>query len=217
MGVEVAGRVVDDPLGAITRHVEEHERTIRNYDLHEQQDPNRITARDVLATQFTKLRVDGMQLQHFVDRGRNAPWSDVPVGARLADADPVEEGGLYDRAEGFYQHFFKGRRQGLSAGKIHRVLHLKRPALFPLLDGRLLELFKDRASEASRTLRDRGRRGKRGRLYWVAIRDDVVAAGSLWEELRTELAGMPQPAALAAQLSDVRLHDLLCWELVRRR
>ncbi|MDP9021593.1 MAG: DUF6308 family protein [Actinomycetota bacterium] len=216
MAVDIADVRVDDPHGAVVRWLTEHDKTVRGYDQHTSQHPDRITARDVLATQYTKLRVDGMELQFFLDRGRSAPWHLVPADATLAAADPEEEGGLYDAAEELYGHFYRGRLRGLAIGKIHRVLHLKRRHLFPLLDGRLLELYKDAATEASRRFRDHGRRGRRGRLYWVAIRDDILAAGDLWDDLRANLATSDGPAALGAELSDVRLHDILCWEAVRR-
>ncbi len=216
MKVEIAGSVLHDPVEAIASWIGDNEKVVRNYDLVEQDDPNVITAREILATQYTKLRVDSMELQYFVDQGAKAPWELLPVGTRLQEADPAEEGDLYDDAETFYNHFYTGRRHNLTFGKIHRVLHLKRPHFFPLLDGRVHAIYKDKAKEVSLKHRD-VRRGRRGRLFWAAIREDLINAGDAWEEIRLALADRDEPESLGAQLSDVRLHDILCWELAPDR
>ncbi len=214
MKVEIAGNVIEDPVEAVARYVTENERMIRDYDLGDHGDPNEITARDVLSTRYTRTRIEGYGLQYFVDESRKAPWDLVPPGARLHDADPREEGGLYDDAEELYRSFYSGRRQGITTAKIHIVLHYKRQELFPLLDGRLEELFKVPAKEISKDIRPI-RRGRRGRLYWAAIRADLLDDLDALDEVRDVLSGRDEPASLAAQLTDVRIHDILCWELVR--
>lgn len=214
MKVEIAGRVIEDALEAVERYVTENERMVRDYDLGDHGDPNEISARDVLSTRYTRTRIEGYGLQYFVDESRKAPWELVPPDARLHDADPREEGGLYDDAEEFYKSFFSGRRQGITPAKIHIVLHYKRQELYPLLDGRLEDLFMDAAKEISKDIRP-VRRGRRGRLYWAAIRADMLANLDAIHEIRNVLADRDEPASLAGELTDVRIHDILCWELVR--
>jgi hypothetical protein len=209
--VVIAGNEIERPLEYVRTYLRKKEKTVRNYDLYEQEDANTLTSRDILATQYIESRIDGMQLQSLLDLGRTAPWRDVRADATLAEADPEVEGGLYDDAEELYRHFYTGRRRGTSVGKLHKVVHLKRPALYPLFGGRLKAIYTDMAKEMSR--RSEARRGRRGRLYWAAIREDLLSAGDAWDELRTRLADLPEPESLGARLTDVRLHDILCWQL----
>lgn len=216
MQAEIGGRAVPDPVGVVARFIEKHEDAIRHYDLFDQEDPNRISPRDVLATKHIDARIDGSQLQFFMDRGRKAPWVNVPVGLTLAEADPGEEGGVYDDALEFYRHFYRNRQRGLSSAKIHKVLYLKRRALIPLLDGRLQSIYDEQSKEMSKRFRE-VRRGRRGRLFWAAIREDILRNEGLWDTIRRELGKEDEPVSLATQLTDVRLHDILAWELVPRR
>lgn len=216
MQVEIAGRPIEDPVGAVESYVRANERTIRKYDLADPPGgPNELTAQDLLLTRWTRVRVDSGEIQYFVDNSPGAPWNEVPVDAALVDADPNEEGGLYDAAEAFYMHFYNGRRRGITPVKIHTCLHLKRRNLIPLLDGRILDIFEDAARDVSK--RTEGRRGRRGRLYWAAIREDMIDNADGLAELREALADLDEPVSLAAELTDVRLHDILCWSLISTR
>jgi hypothetical protein len=216
MELEIAGRHVPDPADAVADYLRDNERLIREYDLGESDGgPHEITAHDVLRTRWSRIRIDGGDLQYFVDSGRSAPWHVVAEDAHLAGADPDEEGGLYDAAEELYHHFYNGRPRGVTPPKIHMVLHMKRPHLYPLLDGRVQDIYDEAAREVSRKVE--GRRGRRGRLFWAAIREDLLRNADVITELRKELAGREEPAALGADLSDVRLHDIVCWSLVTSR
>lgn len=213
----VAGTPIEDPVGVVAAYVAENQRMLTEYDLVERPGgPNEVTARDVLQTRYTNLRISSSDLQYFIDTSFKAPWELVPEGSRLADADPTVEGGLYDDAEELYRAFYSGRPRGMMPGKIHVVLHFKRPAFFPILDGRVRSIYEDMAREVSRSMRD-VRRGRQGRLFWAAIRQDIVEGADVLETVREELAQREPPASLAAQLTDVRLHDILCWEILRRR
>ncbi|MGH3443660.1 MAG: DUF6308 family protein [Nitriliruptorales bacterium] len=213
----MAGAPVEDPVGAVATYIANHERVIAEYDLAERPGgPNEISARDVLQTRITNLRITSSELQYFVDRSFNAPWQLLPEGARLVDADPTVEGGLYDDAEELYRAFYNGRPRGMVPGKIHVILHFKRPTFFPILDGRVRGIYEEMAREVSRSMRD-FRRGRQGRLYWAAIRQDLIDGADVLDAVRKELAERDEPASFGAQLSDVRLHDILCWEIVRLR
>lgn len=213
----VAGTTIDDPVGVVAAYIATNERMIKEYDLVERPGgPDELTARDVLQTQYTHMRVTGSELQYFVDTSFKASWDLVPPDAKLADADPMAEGGLYDDAEELYRTFYGGRPRGMMPGKIHLVLHFKRPGFFPILDGRLRSIYEDMARDVSRSMRD-VRRGRQGRLYWAAVRQDILAGADTLEAVRKELAQRDEPTSLGAQLTDVRLHDILCWEVVRLR
>ncbi|MCA1702676.1 MAG: DUF6308 family protein [Actinobacteria bacterium] len=64
-------------------------------------------------------------------------WHLVPADARLADADP--EGDLYWRAAELYGHFTT--LHGVGDAIASKLLHLKRPAVFPILDALIREAY----------------------------------------------------------------------------
>lgn len=66
-----------------------------------------------------------------------APW--MKPEADLANADPhlVDEGKLFSGMTDLYWHFAEIAPKGVSFAKISRVLHLKLPHLFPILDSHL--------------------------------------------------------------------------------
>lgn len=216
MTFTIAGKTVDEPLEAVRKYVRQREREIREFDLAEREDWNGFTATEVLNARYIEPSIDGSDVQYFLDNGRDAPWEPVPHDARLVDADPEIEDGLYDQAEELYMHFYSGRPRDMSFQKIHKVLYFKRPHLIPLFDGRLHDIYEDMARDVSRGMRD-VRRGRRGRLYWAAIREDLLTNADVLDEMRAALADLDEPESLGAQLSDVRLHDIVAWELVTFR
>ncbi|RSM53681.1 hypothetical protein DMB66_38400 [Actinoplanes sp. ATCC 53533] len=96
-------------------------------------------------------------------------------------------------------------------GKVSKVLHLKRPHLFPILDSRVTRAYRKPAEEAAALHPGRGHR----RMYWAAVRNDVVAPAnaSALASLRGLLRGdADERVRQVAQLSDVRLLDILTWQ-----
>jgi Family of unknown function (DUF6308) len=96
----------------------------------------------------------------------------IPGRAALIDADPEVVGGLYDKADHIYNHFWSSRASRVSTAKISKVLHLKYPALIPILDCRMVARYKTSAQEAAEKS-DRWRR-QVPRLYWEAVRQDLL-------------------------------------------
>jgi hypothetical protein len=72
---------------------------------------------------------------------------------------------------GLYSHFTDGAPHGIAMAKISKVLHVKRPAAYPILDKRITSIYRDAATQATRRYPQRGYR----RAYWAAIRDDLIA------------------------------------------
>jgi len=140
-------------------------------------------------------------------------WAAVPPDADLADADPTVTGGLYDAASALHDAH---RLRGVSLGKIGKLLHVKRPALFPVLDRDLRWLYDTRAKEQARRPELTFRRYRR--VYWGAVRADLVA----WREagafaaLRGELA-QDETRSGWAELTDLRLLDITAWSYGKRR
>jgi hypothetical protein len=139
-------------------------------------------------------------------------WRAVPRTADLADADLAEEGGLFDAANRLYKSF--SSISNVKDAKTSKLLHLKRPCLYPILDDQVKRLYLARAvEEAARP--EVAWRGYRV-TYWAAIRQDLLAWREVqaFEALREQLHQRERPAH--ARLSDVRLLDITAWRLASR-
>lgn len=160
---------------------------------------------------FMDARLTRSEAAALMAATETAPWSDVPVAATLADADPHQLGGLYDRAERLHRHFLDAAAR-VGATSISTVLHLCRPGLYPILDMAVRQLYADRAVAAWKA-EIRPQRPYSGRSYWPAIREDLLDATDVIASWRQELAASAEPAQQAlARLSDVRL-----WDVVTRQ
>jgi hypothetical protein len=137
---------------------------------------------------------------------------DLPHGG-AAEADPQELGGLYDAGLALFNHFVQARSTGISIGKISKVLHVERPALFPILDSRVRRAYRRRARVAA-AQHNSCRPATVRYAYWAAIREDVTNPRNVdaLHLLRRALRESErQLVARAAGLSDVRLLDVLTW------
>ncbi len=161
-------------------------------------------------------RVSKIQATWFVERGRSAPWEDVPAESDLADADPRSLDGLYEAASRLYGHFRSDAPRGVSTAKLHKVLHVKRPALFPILDSHLLAVYREPATSAALANPKLAAR----RLYWVAIQQDLRREDNrrALAQVREHLAHYDGADAIEeghvrvmATLSDLRLLDAVAW------
>ena len=138
----------------------------------------------------------------------DAPWGDVPFDAQLNDADPEAMGGLYDKASELYWYFRK--LPNIGPAKASKLLHLKRPALYPILDQYVLRFYRSAAREAARLYPRRAAR----ELYWAAIRQDLLASVPAVARLRDELrAQSDDHSRRLSELTDLRLLDICIWKL----
>ena len=137
----------------------------------------------------------------------DAPWSRVPESAHLDQADPEIRGELYDHMLDLYLPLLD--IPGVSHAKASKLLHLKRPALFPILDSKLMALYRRPAAEAAKRHPQLGYR----RLYWAACREDVIANREPLDGLRTELEDQEGLLKKMAALSDIRLLDISAWKV----
>ena len=130
MALTVAGRVVPDPM-EIWQDYARRTRTLHGYDLAGTGDPAILTASEVERTWIIASRISRKECVRLVNRAAGAPWAFVAVDADLADADPSRRGGLFDQAAALYWHFTTPHEAGLGPAKIHKVLHVKRPSVYP--------------------------------------------------------------------------------------
>lgn len=183
-------------------------RMITRYDLPGPGDPTTLTRDEVARTHAVYSRISEAQLIWFVERATSAPWPSID--ADLRRAEPNIRNGLYDQLEVFYRHFENDAPARVAVSKISKVLHIKRPAAFPILDSKVTAVYQRNAEQAV----ERYPRLKyRKAAYWVAIRDDLIT-NTESEALAQLRAALGQEGTLGANLSritDLRLLDMLTW------
>lgn len=214
--VQVAGRSIVDPTAELVAYGQRHHSTIDRYDLSGAGEPDSLTLVEVARTRVIASRISHAEAAWFVEHARSAPWRDVPLDADLASADPADTDGLYDAASRLYEHFRATAPSGISTAKLHKVLHLKRPALFPILDSHLLAVYRDMATVAAGHYVERRAR----RMYWAAVREDLlrdenqralaIARATLSAWSTSDASGDARVRAMAS-LTDLRLLDAVAW------
>lgn len=98
LSIVVASAPVSEPLERLRRYAA-RVRTLTQYDLAGQGDPDHLTQAEVVRTRIIASRISNEEVGWFLERSATAGWSDVEPNADLGDADPDEAAGLYDRAE----------------------------------------------------------------------------------------------------------------------
>ncbi len=79
----------------------------------------------------------------------------------------------------------------IDVARSHKILHHKRPSVFPLLDNETIDLL-DRETA------------------WAAIHEDLDASPAAWAQLEREVDRLAR-ARGGASLTRLRLHDILLW------
>jgi hypothetical protein len=167
-----------------------------------------LTLDDVRRTRIIASRISEAEAAEIVRLATQFGrlWAAVPAEADLRDADPAEHGGLYDAMESLYASL---QFRGVQHAKVSKVLHRKRRRAFPVLDATLMALYRNTAAERAARYPDRGYR----RMYWAAIREDVVANESGLEQLRGEIERIGDVDLPLHDLSNVRLLDIIGWSI----
>jgi Family of unknown function (DUF6308) len=213
--IAVAGRVVGNPAAAIVRYLDQYGGTVTHYDFRAgtfgEVDGDLIRA---TRSPWMGSRISAQEAAWLTGRSAIAPWAAIPPDAQLKDADPLVEGGLYDRATVLWEHFWAARPAHVSTAKISKVLYLMRPGLFPILDSYLTRFYREAARAAATDVAQKRISLSPVRtLYWEAIRRDVLGGEAALPVLREALAGSSAPLAreAARRLSDLRLLDILAF------
>ncbi len=207
--LRIAESWVDDPLNTLTAYAHRYARTLRVYDYAGPGDRAVLTMGEIARTRVIVSRISHAEARWLLQRAEGAPWSAVAADADLRDADPDDDGAAYWPALDLWKHLYSDRPSGFSTAKLHKVLHLKRPALYPILDSRLMQRYRRLARRQGQARPDLGRY-----QYWPAIRADLIAnteSGAL-AELRERIGASSDPAVQAMdQLPDLRLLDICTW------
>jgi Family of unknown function (DUF6308) len=215
MYMMIAGQRVDDPLthwiayGARRRTAT----SLRRYDFAPRGAPDILTVDEAARSRIIISHVTNIEAAWFASQSRSAPWSDVSIDADLRDADPKVNAGLYDHAVSLYRHFLDAAPKGIRGTKVHKVLHVKRPALFPVMDDRLWSIYRAAAAETARELANV--RPGYELLYWAAVRNDLLNESNraTLAKGHAELAQHDGIVGQMAGLTDLRLLDIIAWRV----
>ncbi|MET4622840.1 hypothetical protein ABIE18_004319 [Arthrobacter sp. 2762] len=207
----VAGQTLtlEDAMGVFERYPR---KTPAAFDYLGSGEPEELTAQEVIRTRKISSRISNKEVGYFVEMSATAPW--IRTTADLADATP--EGTLFAAMTDLYWHFAENSPKGVSFAKISKVLHLKQPSLFPILDSHIARSY----APAARLLRTGYPQLGWRRRTWLAIRNDLLAAreSDTLSELRHRLrsyesddANKQNAVRLLDGLTDLRLLDILVW------
>jgi hypothetical protein len=179
--------------------------------------PGKLTAQEVIRTRKIRSRISNKELPFFIGTAETAPWITSPADLANANPDTVAiDGGLFASMTDLYWHFAENAPKGVSFAKISKVLHLKLPSLYPILDSHIARSY---APAARMLRRDYPQFGWRRRT-WIAVRHDLLnarASGAV-DELRDRLRSYEsndiskqREVRLLDGLTDLRLLDILVW------
>ena len=209
MKVFVAGEPLEVETEVIKKYVINFCKTAREYDL-KAGTYDEVSEELIKSTRVFSSRISNCECGWFVERALTAPWLGVEPGDCLSMADPLEQGGIYDKGLDLWNHFSIGRPSGIADAKISKVLHAMRPSFFPVLDSRVRKHYKIQALNVAQQIADQ-RAFKYA--YWAAIRLDLLASDKALADVRSELKNDKNELIneWAKHVSDVRLHDVLVW------
>ncbi len=132
-----------------------------------------------------------------IEAAQSAPWDAVRHEEDITVAPDVTD--LLDRAELLYRHF---RDAGLGPTRTHKLLHLKRPTVFPVVDSVVRRTYAGAARNAGRD-----RRSTQS-YFWPVLVEEMRANTGAYRELIVQLGDHP-----ACRLTIPRLADILVWSL----
>lgn len=199
---------------ALARFAGYPKRTPAKFDYPPRGEGRTITSEEIKRTRAVSSRISNAQGEYFIAKSKDAPW--LPVDADLAEADPDERGGLFDEMSNLYWHFAGETPRGIAFAKVHKVLHLKHPAVYPLLDSRLWRAYRGSAN----SLKAHYPKLRNSQRRWIAVREELLAArasGAI-QALRAAMGQyedadqrVQQHVRDMTQVTDVRLLDVLVW------
>jgi Family of unknown function (DUF6308) len=190
-------------------------RTIPRYDLGQGYalgGPNQLIVDDLRRTQVVNSRMPRASYPTWIQHGQSAPWAGIAPGARLGEPRPAVFNAEMAGADALYHHFFR-KHSGMATATLSKVLHLKRPGFYPILDSKTSRLYRQvgiakmQATGLTQTP-----------ALWLCVRDDLLReenqAALAW--IRGQIAAQAgrNPALANVQLlTDLRILDIIAWNL----
>lgn len=184
-------------------YAQRHPATLRYYDLRPDDTPDQVTVTDLGCMVLINARLSGDDAATLL-KYANAPhtdWTRFRPDLAISDAvvDPA------DRAsdspwQAMQEQYEILDRKGLGNAKITKLLHRKRPQLFPIVDSFVRRFYATCGIS---------------RHHWEAIRRDVITNTGAFEQLRATASGHHDPdVQQLAQLTDLRLIDIAIWSII---
>ncbi|KRE78236.1 DUF6308 family protein [Arthrobacter sp. Soil763] len=205
--ISIAGRTLSEPMATLIDYGKRYADTLKKYDFGDKGDPNILTADEIWMTRIIHSRFSRAEQTELERKSLtwSKYWAAISPSACIEDADPASDDGLYDAMQDLYSLMTDLR--GVGWAKASKVLHFKRPDLYPILDSRLMDLYRVPAANAAQQYKKRGFR----RMYWAAIRSDVMSNKDSLKQLREDLTMQGNEASLLSALGDLRILDILSW------
>jgi len=195
----------DETREHFTTYARRHAATVREYDLRHDPEPNIVTVTDLGRMILINARLTGDDAATLLELANppHSDWTRFETGVSITEpiADPADSsaGSLWNAMQHQYTVLDK---EGLGHAKITKLLHLKRPALFPIIDSFVRSFYRDCGITSE---------------WWAHIRADVIANAAAFGQLRSAAAESGDPAvAHLARLADLRLHDIAIWSIIEQ-
>lgn len=168
-----------------------------------------------------------------LDAGPEVPWPEADVAPLGAVEGDDEQFLAHPSVQALWELFdFWDNQAGLGFGTVAKLLHIKWPEFIPVTDTESRAVYRSYAVQkhnASAAIRGGGRRRRVTAnigAYWLAFRDDLLAAQQPLDALRKALTDLDDPETedpsgeghvkRVRGLTDVRLLDMLTWGLGRK-
>lgn len=225
---ELAGQRLDvrTMARALADYADAHGGTLRQYDRAGWSYPasprDRVIAEDLGRMQVFAARVSPSGAVSLLEHDAGRLWQEMPETLNLLarpdqQLDRWLQSDHVTAAHELFEHYRRGPQNGNRPAWASKLLHLKWPRFYPILDGRIKSTYGARAERLAQELELTSPRYPAAILtYWAAIRADLTAEGFLDAlQLAVEQATAHAHDADASQrlvhLTPVRLADILTW------
>lgn len=212
--LHISRQLIGDPLPIWRRYARDHPRTIRDYDFGVSGHPDVLTEAEAWRSRIIGSRLTRSECGQVLRRALLSSWDCVPADADLVDADPAEPDGLFANAAQLYWSFTSPQRiRGVAVAKIHKILHLKRPGLYPVLDDRVKRLYRPRAASWADRMKHLGDLTLADSPpYWAAFREDLAWNHEVLRMYQLQMAeDSDEVVRIMADLTCLRLQDVIAW------
>jgi hypothetical protein len=192
--------VVDEAIAQLRLYAETNGAVLKYYDglpglTHiGGSDPDRITLEDLARTMVIGSDLKALDIPWLLEVEAEKEFAAIPVDARLEDAAPGSA--LFEAANALDEKF-SGHR-GFGQAKKSKLLHLKRPYLFPVSDSFIRMTYSSAAAGAD---------------FLAAVHRDLVNPANMRDFKLLQVRLIAEPATSAARLladaPTLRLLDIL--------
>lgn len=228
--MELANRElsISEMAHSMRAYAQQHAATLRHYDRLGEQAPSSpqsmVIAEDLGRMNVFAARLSATGAADLLEhRPKPDMWSALPQNLDLAAA-PEQPSDVWAAspdcraALALFDHFRRGPRSGDRMAWASKLLHLKWPRFFPIVDAQVRDKYRGKALSMMKQFElGSGRSRPTVLAYWAAIRSDLVADGAIDElahaaAVAADGADESDPANALRNLSPVRLADILVWE-----